>query len=151
MRRTIPWVLAVAASMLALHGNAQSPELEPFHGDLDDLAAEHEDFRRVLYTGQVQLVMMTLRPGEDIGEETHEVDQCFFVLDGRGEALLDGQTTRLDDDEVLCVPGGTRHNLRNTEEDESLQLVTVYGPPQHAPETVHRTRDEALQAEQREE
>lgn len=149
MRRSIPLVLAAAVSMLALDGLAQSAEPAPFHGDVEALAAEHDDFRRVLYTGRVQLVLMTLRPGEDIGEETHDVDQCFFVIDGRGEALLEGESSSLDDRHVVCVPAGTRHNVRNTA-DEPLKLVTVYGPPQHAPGTVHATRADAMRAEESE-
>jgi mannose-6-phosphate isomerase-like protein (cupin superfamily) len=115
-----------------------------FVKDIEKLTVENDLFRRVLYTGKnLQLVLMTLRPGEDIGEEVHDDrDQFFRVEEGRGEVLIDGTTTPIEDDMAIVVPAGARHNVRNTGK-EPLRLYTIYGPPEHKDGTVHRTRAEA--------
>ena len=112
--------------------------------DIEDRAEENDDFRRVLYTGKhMQLVLMSLRPGEDIGEETHpDVDQFFRVEKGKGEVLIDGRKTKIESDTAIIVPAGARHNITNTG-DRPLKLYTVYGPPNHADGTVHVTKAEA--------
>ena len=112
--------------------------------DIQDRTEENRDFRRVLYTGRhLQLVLMSLEPGEDIGEETHEdVDQFFRVEKGKGEVLIDGQTTKIESDTAIIVPAGARHNLRNTG-DQPLKLYTLYGPPNHADGVVFATKVEA--------
>jgi mannose-6-phosphate isomerase-like protein (cupin superfamily) len=120
----------------------------PFSGDAHALAAQNDDFRHVLFTGpHTQLVAMALAPGEDIGAEVHgTVDQCFFVESGTGEATLDGKTFPLDEHAVVCVPSGTRHDVRNTGAG-TLKLLTTYSPPQHAPGTVHHTKADAMKDE----
>ena len=91
---------------------------------------------------------MTLPPGEEIGEETHEDhDQFIRVEEGTGRALLDGATHELRDGSAVVVPAGVRHNVINTSRDSSLELYTLYSPPEHAPDAVHRTRAEAEAAE----
>jgi mannose-6-phosphate isomerase-like protein (cupin superfamily) len=112
--------------------------------DIEDRAEENGDFRRVLYTGKhVQLVLMSLQPGEDIGEETHhDVDQFFRVEKGKGEVLIDGRKTKIESDTAIIVPAGARHNITNTG-DKPMKLYTVYGPPNHADGTVHVTKAEA--------
>jgi mannose-6-phosphate isomerase-like protein (cupin superfamily) len=112
--------------------------------DIEDRAEENDDFRRVLYTGKhMQLVLMSLRPGEDIGEETHQdVDQFFRVEQGKGEVLIDGRKTKIESDTAIVVPAGARHNITNTGH-KPLKLYTVYGPPNHADGTVHATKAEA--------
>jgi mannose-6-phosphate isomerase-like protein (cupin superfamily) len=109
---------------------------------------ENPDFRRVLWTGDhTQLVVMTLQPGEEIGTEVHEAnDQILSFLKGHGEAIVEGDKLVVAPGDVLVVPAGTEHNITNTG-PEPLLLYTVYGPPDHAPDTVHRTRDEADAAE----
>lgn len=116
-------------------------------GYIDDIEARTEanhDFRRVLYTGQhLQLVLMSLEPGEDIGVESHEdVDQFFRVEEGTGEVIIDGRTTKVESDTAIIVPAGARHNIRNTG-SRPLKLYTLYAPPEHADGTVHATKKEA--------
>jgi mannose-6-phosphate isomerase-like protein (cupin superfamily) len=116
-------------------------------GFIDDIEKRTEDnraFRRVLYTGKhMQLVLMSLQPGEDIGEETHdEVDQFFRVEKGTGEVFIDGRTTPVESDTAIIVPAGARHNIRNTGE-KPLQLYTLYAPPEHEDGTVQVTKADA--------
>ena len=115
--------------------------------DLDASTEENKDFRRVLYTGRtMQLVLMSLLPGEDIGEEVHEdVDQFFRVDEGIGEARLDGHSMRVTHGTGVFVPAGTRHNIIN-DGTTPLKLYTLYAPPEHADGTVHPTRAEAQAA-----
>lgn len=123
--------------------------MKGFIGDIQDRTAANGDFRRVAYTGShLQLVLMTLQPGEDIGEETHaDTDQFFRVEAGRGEVVLDGRTTRIDDGMAILVPAGARHNVRNTG-DAPLRLYTLYGPPHHEDGTVQHTKAEAEQSKE---
>ncbi len=106
---------------------------------------ENEDFRRVLFTApHSQLVVMTLRPGEEIGLERHEDgDQFIRVEAGRGEAILDGERHALSDGVAVVIPAGAEHNVVNTSTSEPLRLYTVYSPPEHPDGTVHRTKQEA--------
>ncbi len=115
-----------------------------FVGDIESLTVENTDFRRVLYTGaHLQLVLMTLPPGEEIGEEVHEDhDQFFRIERGSGQVVIDGQTTAIKDDDAVIVPAGARHNIINTG-DEHLALYTLYGPPEHRDGVVRATRAEA--------
>jgi mannose-6-phosphate isomerase-like protein (cupin superfamily) len=109
-----------------------------------ELARTNTDFRRVLFTGEhTQLVVMSVPPGGEIGEEVHEdIDQVLSFVSGTGEAVLDDLTTAVAPGSVVVVPAGTKHNFRTTGE-EAMQLFTVYGPPDHPPGTVHRTKAEA--------
>ena len=111
-------------------------------------ARESEDFRRELATGpHSQVVVMTLQPGEEIGEEVHEdADQILLFVEGTGEAILDGAHHAVSAEQLVLVPGGTRHNFVNTG-DGPLRLVTIYAPPEHPPGTVHRTKADADAAE----
>lgn len=115
-----------------------------FIADIEDRAEGNHDFRRVIYTGpHMQLVLMSLDPGEEIGEETHSmVDQFFRIEEGRGEVWMHGEPTRIEADTAIIVPAGTPHNIRNTGR-EPLKLYTIYAPPHHADGTVHHTRAEA--------
>ena len=112
--------------------------------DIEDSTKANGDFRRVLYTGKhMQLVLMSIQPGEDIGEETHEdVDQFFRVESGKGEVFIDGRTTKIEADSAILVPAGARHNIRNTGE-KPLQLYTLYAPPNHADGIAFRTKADA--------
>lgn len=112
--------------------------------DIEDVTEENEDFRRVLYTGRnLQLVVMSLPPGCDIGEEVHEDrDQFFRFEEGEGEVHIDGVVHEVEDDIAVIVPAGARHNVVNTG-DEPLKLYTLYAPPEHRDGTVHKTREEA--------
>ena len=112
--------------------------------DIEKLTEENDDFRRVLYTGkEMQLVLMALKPGEEIGSEVHEDrDQFFRVEAGRGEVVIDGNTTPVRADMAIIVPAGARHNVRNTGE-APLKLYTLYAPPEHREGTVHATKADA--------
>ena len=119
-----------------------------FIGDIEDRTENNRDFRRVLYTGpHMQLVLMSLQPGEEIGEEIHEnTDQFFRVEEGKGEVWIDGHETRIESDVAIVVPAGARHNIKNTGH-KPLKMYTLYAPPQHADGTVHRTKADAETAE----
>jgi len=107
------------------------------------------DFRRVLWTGKhTQLVIMTIPPGGEIGEEVHEgIDQILSFVSGTGEARVGGETKPVEPGDLVVVPAGTKHNFVNTGPNP-LVLYTVYGPPDHAPGAVHRTKEEADAAEE---
>ena len=115
-----------------------------FCDDIEDLTEANEDFRRVLYTGQhLQLVLMTLQPGEEIGEEVHaDRDQFFRIEEGEGAIDIDGKENCVEDDFAVIVPAGARHNVRNTG-DEPLRFYTLYGPPEHKDGIVQATKAEA--------
>jgi len=123
--------------------------MKGFIGDIEERTEENGDFRRVLYTGpHLQLVLMSLLPGEDIGEEVHpNTDQFFRVEEGKGEIAIDGRTTQIESDVAILVPAGARHNVKNTGV-RPLRFYTLYAPPQHADKTVHRTRQDAEAAEE---
>lgn len=113
--------------------------------DIEQATIENEYFRKVLFTGpKTQLVLMALKPGEDIGQETHpDTDQFIRVEAGEGKALIDGQEIPLRDGSAVVIPAGAEHNVINTSRDEPLKLYTLYAPPEHADGIVHRTRAEA--------
>ena len=115
-----------------------------FCDDIEELTEANEDFRRVLYTGEhLQLVLMTLQPGEEIGEEVHaDRDQFFRIEDGEGIITIDGKENAVEDDIAVIVPAGARHNVRNTG-DEPLRFYTIYGPPEHKDGIVQATKAEA--------
>ena len=123
--------------------------MKGFVANIEALTVENADFRRVLYTGKyLQLVLMTLKPGEEIGEEVHEDhDQFFRIEGGSGEVLIDGKRTPIKDDDAVIVPAGARHNVINTG-DEPLALYTLYGPPEHREGVVHKDKAEADASEE---
>jgi mannose-6-phosphate isomerase-like protein (cupin superfamily) len=113
-----------------------------------ELARQNEYFRQTIVTGEhSQVVVMTLQPGEDIGEETHDGDQILFFVEGKGEAVLEGESSPVRPNDMVFVPAGTLHNFINTG-GLKLRLVTTYAPPEHPDGTVHRTKAEAEAAEQ---
>jgi mannose-6-phosphate isomerase-like protein (cupin superfamily) len=116
--------------------------------DIVAAARSNEAFRREVLTGvNEQVVVMTIPPDGEIGEEVHpQTDQVLVFVDGRGEALLDGERSSVTANDLVFVRAGTRHNFRNTG-DTPLRLITIYAPPEHEPGTVHRTKAEADAAE----
>ncbi|HEX8641254.1 MAG TPA: cupin domain-containing protein [Allosphingosinicella sp.] len=112
--------------------------------DIDRATLDNEDFRRVVYTGKnLQLVLMTLPPACDIGEEVHENrDQFFRIEEGEGVIRIDGADNRVEDDFAVIVPAGARHNVVNTG-TVPLKLYTIYAPPEHRDGVVHRTKEQA--------
>lgn len=117
--------------------------MKGFVHDIEALATENTDFRRVLYTAKhCQLVLMALKPQEEIGAEVHTLDQFFRVEEGTGEAILDGTSTAIRAGFAMLVPAGTHHNIINTG-SASLKLYTLYSPPNHRDGVVHHTRADA--------
>jgi len=116
-----------------------------FNDDIIGLAKENENFRKVLFTtGLSQLVVMSLKPGEDIGEETHDgIDQVLTFVSGAGEAVIEGESRPVKTGSIVVVPAGTRHNFIN-KGGEPMKLYTVYAPPDHKDGTIHRTKEDAL-------
>ena len=112
--------------------------------DIEKATLANEDFRRVLYTGHnLQLVLMTLPAGCDIGAEVHEDrDQFFRIEEGEGEIHIDGVANKVADDFAVIVPAGARHNVINTG-DAPLKLYTIYAPPEHRDKVVHATKEQA--------
>ena len=111
---------------------------------------KNTDFRRVLYTGKhSQLVFMSLKPGEEIGEETHEdVDQFFRFEEGEGKVIIDGAEYRVKDGNAVIVPAGAKHNVINTSKLVNLKLHTIYSPPEHQDGVVRHTKKEAMASEE---
>jgi mannose-6-phosphate isomerase-like protein (cupin superfamily) len=112
--------------------------------DIERDTLGNADYRRVLFTGpKLQLVLMTLQPGEEIGRESHEGhDQFIRVEEGEGEALLGGERHKLADGVAVVIPSGVEHNIVNTSKSKALKLYTLYGPPEHPDGTVHRTKSD---------
>lgn len=112
-----------------------------------ELARENENFRQTVVTGKhSQVVVMSILPGEDIGEEVHDGDQILLFVEGEGEAVLDGTPSPIHAEDLAFVPAGTRHNFVNRGA-EPLSLVTIYAPPEHPDGTVHATKADAEAAE----
>jgi mannose-6-phosphate isomerase-like protein (cupin superfamily) len=122
--------------------------VKSFIGNIEDMIDRNDDFRRVVHTGShMQLVLMTLGPGEDLREEMHgDTDQFFRIEQGRGEIVIQGHATPVESNTVVIVPAGARHYLTNTGYDP-LRFYTLYAPPLHADGTVHFTKAEADRAE----
>lgn len=118
--------------------------MKGFVDNIEKLTTDNDNFRKVLYTGQyMQLVLMTLKPGEEIGAEVHEGhDQFFRVEEGSGEVIIDGQSRAIKDDDAIIVPAGARHNVVNNG-NQPLKLYTLYGPPEHREGVVHSTKEQA--------
>lgn len=117
--------------------------MKGFVQNIEELAISNDNFRQVLYTAKhSQLVLMSLRAGEEIGAEVHTLDQFFRVEQGTGEVMLDGHRTSIKAGFAIVVPAGANHNIINTGR-VPLKLYTVYSPPNHRDGVVHRTRVEA--------
>jgi len=111
--------------------------------NIEGIAVKNEDFRRVLYTAKnLQLVVMALKPKEEIGMEAHNSDQFFRVEEGTGEAIINGVRTVISKGFAVLIPGGAKHNIINTG-NVPLKLYTLYAPPNHRDGVVHHTRAEA--------
>lgn len=115
--------------------------MKGFVDNIEKLTTGNTDYRRVVYTGKhLQLVLMTLQPGEEIGAEVHEThDQFLRIESGSGEAAIDGVKHSVEDDDAIIVPAGARHNVVNTGE-KPLKLYTLYGPPEHRDGVLQKTK-----------
>ena len=116
--------------------------------DLEKTAKENTTFRTVVASSQhTQVVVMDIKPGEDIGKETHtDNDQVLYLVSGRGTVYLDGQESEFNPGDCVLVPAGTEHNF-TTIGDESMKIITSYSPPHHPEGTVHTTKADAEAAE----
>ena len=117
--------------------------MKGYVNNIEKLSLENDNFRKVLYTHKnTQLVLMSLLPCEEIGEEVHDVDQFLRVEKGNGEAVLDNTPHEVGDGSVIVVPAGTQHNIINSGSD-SMKLYTLYMPPHHKDGVIHQTKEEA--------
>jgi mannose-6-phosphate isomerase-like protein (cupin superfamily) len=117
--------------------------MKGFVGNIEQATLENTDFRRVLYTAKhSQLVVMSLKPGEEIGEEVHQLDQFIRLEAGQADVILDGVTHAVTAEGAVVIPQGVRHNVRNTG-SEDLKLYTIYSPPEHRDGVVHPTPQDA--------
>lgn len=118
--------------------------MKGYHDNIETATEANEKFRKVLYTGHnLQLVLMSLKPGEEIGAEIHDDRDQFFRFEaGAGEVDIDDNTYRVKADDAVIVPQGARHNVRNTG-SEPLRMYTLYGPPEHVDGKVHETKADA--------
>ena len=105
---------------------------------------ENNNFRKVLYTAKnCQLVVMSLLPNEDIGEEVHTLDQFIRIEEGKGKAILDGIEHDIEAEWAVVIPAGTKHNIINTSPDSKMKLYTIYTPPEHQDGVVRATKQDA--------
>lgn len=120
--------------------------MKGYFTNIEKATLENENFRQVLYTAKhSQLVLMSLKPKEEIGEEVHEnVDQFFRFEKGQGKVIIDDNEYDVSDGSVIIVPAGSRHNVINTSETEALKLYTIYSPPEHRDGVLHPTKADAL-------
>lgn len=124
--------------------------MKGFHSNIEQDSIENSNFRKVLYTGKhSQLVLMSLKPGEDIGVEVHnENDQFFRIEQGQGKCVIDGNEYELADGSAIVVPAGAEHNVINTSSTDDLKLYTIYSPSHHKDGIVRATKEEALANEE---
>jgi mannose-6-phosphate isomerase-like protein (cupin superfamily) len=116
-----------------------------YHANIESLTKENKNFRKVLYTAEhMQLVLMSLRPGEEIGAEVHEDNDQFFRFEaGEGKVIINGNEYEVVDGDTIIVPCGAEHNVVNIG-NEDLKMYTIYSPAHHRDGTIHTTRAEAL-------
>ena len=122
--------------------------MKPYINNIEQETLQNDYFRKEVFTGDhLQMTVMTLLPGEDIGAEIHpSTDQFLRVEQGTGKAVIDGQEYSVTDDFAIIVPAGAHHNLINTGEIP-LKLYSIYTPPEHPAGTIHKNKDEAMAAE----
>ncbi len=120
--------------------------MKGFKSNIEKDTIANQDFRHVLYTGKYsQLVLMSLKPGEEIGEEVHKtVDQFFRFEKGVGSVAIDGVTQKVTEGDAVIVPAGAKHNVTNTSKTVELKLYTIYSPPEHQDGTIRKTKADAL-------
>lgn len=123
--------------------------MKGYVGQIEGVTQANSFFRQVLFTGKhTQLVVMSLKPGEEIGMEVHpEVDQFFRFEKGQGKVIIDGEEHAVSDGFAVVVPAGSQHNVINSSQTQELKLYTLYSPPNHPEGTVHKTKQEAEVAE----
>ena len=120
--------------------------------NIEEITLHNDNFRKVLFTApHSQLVAMSLKPNEEIGLEVHPDNDQFFRIDqGSGKVIIDGVESEISDGFAVVVPAGAEHNVINTSGSEDLKLYTIYSPAHHPDGTIHKTREEAMRAEEAE-
>jgi mannose-6-phosphate isomerase-like protein (cupin superfamily) len=119
-----------------------------FNKDIIELANKNKNFQKeVYYDENCQIVLMSIEPGDDIGEETHDADQTTFFVAGEGQAVVDGSRTKVTPNHIIVIPKGAKHNIIN-KGDEPLKLFTVYSPPAEEEGVNFKTKAEAEEAEE---
>jgi mannose-6-phosphate isomerase-like protein (cupin superfamily) len=119
-----------------------------FNKDIIELANKNKNFQKeVYYDEQCQIVLMSIEPGDDIGEETHDADQTTFFVAGEGQAVVDGSRTKVTPNHIIVIPKGAKHNIIN-KGDEPLKLFTIYSPPAEEEGVSFKTKAEAEAAEE---
>lgn len=145
MKNIIMVVLVIIASLFLLIRNVQYTKetmINPFNGNIVELAKQNDFFRKELATGShSQVVLMSVNVGEDIGEEIHKVNQTLIFVQGKGETILNGQVAAIGEGSLVFVPAGVKHNFKNTG-DQPLKLFTIYAPAQLKPGTVEKEKTE---------
>ncbi|HLF51923.1 cupin domain-containing protein [Flavobacterium sp.] len=119
--------------------------MKGFKSNIEKDTLENNNFRKVLYTAKhLQLVLMSLNVGEEIGEETHpDNDQFFRFESGTGKCVIDGNEYQVTDGDVIIIPAGAKHNIINTDRTLALKMYTIYAPPHHRDGIVRATKEEA--------
>ena len=142
-------VEAVAKKILSAEKEPPvNPKLKGIVLNIEQETLKNKNFRKVLYTGKnTQLVLMSLKVGEDIGEEVHDVDQFFRIDQGNGVVVINGKQSKISDGFAFIVPAGAKHNIINKGKEE-MKLYSLYSPPQHEDKTVHKTKEIAIGAEE---
>jgi mannose-6-phosphate isomerase-like protein (cupin superfamily) len=125
--------------------DTSNEHLKGYHTNIENGTLKNTNFRKVLYTGRnMQLVLMSLRPGEEIGEEVHpSADQFFRFESGKGECIINDHHYNVYEGDVIVVPAGARHNVINTSTLKLLKMYTIYSPPQHMDKVVRATKNDA--------
>lgn len=123
--------------------------MKGYIGNIEKKTLENGNYREVIFTGpNLQLVVMAIEPGDEIGEEVHaDHDQFIRFEAGEGEVIFDGEPTKVGDGDAVVIPAGTRHNVVNTSLETVLRLYTLYAPPEHAPGTIHPRKSDSVENE----
>ncbi len=122
--------------------------MKGYIGNIEKETKENDNFRKVLYTAKnSQLVVMSIQPGDEIGEEIHDLDQFIRIEDGKGKVVLNDTEEEVEDDYAVIIPAGVKHNVVNTG-DNPLKLYSIYSPPEHRDGVAHKTREEAMEDEE---
>ncbi len=121
--------------------------MKGYHTNVENETLKNTDYRRVLYTGKhSQLVLMNLKPGEEIGEEVHNhLDQFFRFEEGEGKVVIDENQYFVEDGDAVIVPAGAKHNVVNISKSKDLKLYTIYSPPEHQNGTIRHTKADSLE------
>jgi mannose-6-phosphate isomerase-like protein (cupin superfamily) len=124
--------------------------MDGYVGQIEKITLENTYFRKVVFTAKhSQLVLMSIKPGEDVGMEKHDnVDQFFRFEQGVGKVVMNGEESEIKEGDAVLVPSGTNHNIVNTSETEALKFYTIYSPPNHKDGTIHKTKEEAIADEE---